>query len=108
MLVRFRSKESAEFVMLGDIAVKLIQLMGHSGTIPGAIAADDVPAALERLREALAIQGAAPAPGPEDEEEAGEEAGEREPPVTLANRAYPLIEMLKAAAANDSYVMWDR
>ncbi|MCG3143615.1 MAG: hypothetical protein HONDAALG_00970 [Gammaproteobacteria bacterium] len=104
MLVRFRSKESAEFVMLGDIAVKLIQLMGHSGTIPGAIAADDVPAALERLREALAIQGAAPAPGPEDEEE----AGEREPPVTLANRAYPLIEMLKAAAANDSYVMWDR
>lgn len=104
MLVRFRSKESAEFVMLGDIAVKLIQLMGHSGTIPGAIAADDVPAALERLREALAIQGAAPAPGPEDEEE----AGEREPPVTLANRAYPLIEMLKAAAANDSYVMWDQ
>ncbi|MCC6713748.1 MAG: DUF1840 domain-containing protein [Gammaproteobacteria bacterium] len=104
MLVRFRSKESAEFVMLGDIAVKLIQLMGHSGTIPGAIAADDVPAALERLREALAIQGAAPAPEPEDEEE----AGEREPPVTLANRAYPLIEMLKAAAANDSYVMWDR
>lgn len=105
MLVRFRSRESAEFVMLGDIAAKLIQLMGHSGTIPGAIAADDVPAALERLREALAVQGAEPASGAEGE---AEEAGEREPPVTLAKRAYPLIEMLKAAAANNSYVMWDR
>jgi len=105
MLVRFRSKESAEFIMLGDIAVKLIQLMGHSGTIPGAIAAEDVPAALQRLREALEIQGAEPAPGPGDEVE---ETGEPEPRVTLANRAYPLIEMLKAAAANDSYVMWDQ
>ncbi|MCG3203148.1 MAG: hypothetical protein NFCOHLIN_03067 [Gammaproteobacteria bacterium] len=106
MLVRFRSKESAEFVMLGDIAVKLIQLMGHSGTIPGAIASEGVPAALQRLREALETQGAEPAPAPESGEE--EEPGERGPRVTLANRAYPLIEMLKAAAANDSYVMWDR
>lgn len=105
MLVRFRSKESAEFVMLGDIAVRLIQLMGHSGTIPGAIAAEGVPAALQRLREALDAVGAEPAPSPENEEA---ETGEREPRVTLANRAYPLIEMLKAAAANDSYVMWDR
>ncbi len=104
MLVRFRSKESAEFIMLGDVAIKLIQMMGHSGAIPGAIAAEEVPAALQRLREALEIEGAEPAPA----EQAGEEqVDEPEPRVTLANRAFPLIEMLKAAAAANSYVMWD-
>lgn len=58
MLVTFRTDVHADILMFGDIAVQLLKLMGHSGAVPGALLADDVPAALERLRQAVAAQPA--------------------------------------------------
>ena len=49
MLVTFSCPVYANITMFGDVAVRLLKLMGHSGTTPGALLADDVPAALERL-----------------------------------------------------------
>ena len=37
MIVTFRSKAHADIMMFGDIAVNLLKLMGHSGTVPGAL-----------------------------------------------------------------------
>src|SRR5690606_27882768 len=54
MLVTFKTKAYANITMFGDVAVKLLRMMGHSGTVPSAILADDVPAALERLKAAIA------------------------------------------------------
>lgn len=59
MIVTFRSKAHADIIMFGDIAVNLLKLMGHSGTVPGALLAEDVPAALDRLRKAVAANKAA-------------------------------------------------
>ena len=53
MLVTFRSKASADVVMFGDVAVRLIKLMGHSGVVPSAIFAEDVGAALCHLKQAV-------------------------------------------------------
>ena len=47
MLVTFSSPVSADITMFGDVALRLIKLMGHSGTIPGALAAEDVAPALQ-------------------------------------------------------------
>ena len=105
MLVTFRTPAYADPLMFGDIAVQLLKLMGHSGTVPGALRAEDVPAALERLRTALAAQPAA-VPNAADREE--EETDENEPRVSLAHRALPLIEWLAAAAAARCDVRWDR
>jgi len=44
--------------MFGDVAVDLLKLMGHSGTVPGAIRAEDVEAALSRLRAGLTAREA--------------------------------------------------
>lgn len=103
MLVHFRTEAYADITMFGDIAVKLLKLMGHSGTVPGAIKADDVPAALEKLREGLGAHGAEPQPAPDltAEEE------RQEPLVNLATRAFPLVELLEAAAADSCDVLWD-
>jgi hypothetical protein len=102
VLITFRSPAHADITYLGAVADTLIRLMGHSGTIPGALAAEDVPAALQRLRAGLRAEAARPAPqeGREDEEET-------ESPVPLAHRALPLIELLEAARASGEYVMWD-
>ena len=54
MIVTFRSKAHADIMMFGDIAVNLLKLMGHSGTVPGALLAEEVPTALDHLRKAIA------------------------------------------------------
>ena len=102
MLVTFRTSAYANIIMFGDIAVTLLKMMGHSGTVPSAIRADDVPAALERLKAAIekdkTAGGSAPRVGHENDAE--------EPPVSLAHRAFPLIELLEAAANRKCDVMW--
>jgi len=103
MLITFRTKAYADITMFGEVALTLIHLMGHSGTVPGAILADDVPAALARLRAAAAASPDAPAPGPKSGH--GDDAGEA--PVTLSHRALPLIALLEAAARDGCNVMWD-
>src|SRR5262245_1006150 len=96
MLVKFDSKVGG-LTMFGDIAVALLKAMGNSGTVPGALLAQDIPTALERLKAAVA---AAP----------GQEGGraEEEPKVSLRQRAYPLIELLERAAKAGADVLWDK
>ncbi|HSM26768.1 MAG TPA: DUF1840 domain-containing protein [Thioalkalivibrio sp.] len=102
MLLTFRSPAFSDITMFGDVGLALIERMGHSPTVPGALASEDVPVALERLRRAIAAEGAEPAPSV-----AGEARNDGEERVSLAHRALPLIQLLEAAAAEDSYVMWD-
>lgn len=101
MLVTFDS-EVGGFTMFGDIAVKLLKLMGHSGTVPSAILAEDIPGALGRLKAALDAEAGSSAPPPSPEPDDGKE----EPPVSVRQRAYPLIDLLTRAAARGCAVMW--
>ena len=102
MLVTFSSKAWADITMFGDVAVKLLKLMGHSGTVPSALLAEDVPKALDRLNAAIGQEKESSVDKVEEEED--DESGERK--VGLALRAYPLIELLTAAAREKCDVMW--
>ncbi|MBS1134789.1 MAG: alternate ATPase, subunit gamma [Burkholderiaceae bacterium] len=103
MLVTFSCPAYANITMFGDAAVRLLKLMGHSGTVPGALLAADLQAALERLE--AAVEADEQSPEPESEASAHGEDGE--PAVGLSHRALPLIELLKAAAKAKCDVMWD-
>ena len=106
MLVTFRTKAYSNITMFGDIAKQLLVLMGHSGTIPSAINAEDVPAALARLEAAVAQRKAAEASDPpEGERERDDYDAPRK--VSLSTRSVPLLELLRAAAANKAGVSWD-
>ena len=101
MLVTFSCPVYANITMFGDVAIRLLRLMGHSGTVPGALLADDVQPALERLQagvKAEAVSGSEEAAEGEDGEQA----------VSLAHRALPLIELLGAAVKANTDVMWDK
>jgi hypothetical protein len=100
MLVTFSSSAYADITMFGDVALRLLKLMGHSGTVPGALLAEDVPAALARLQAAIAAEKRLPEVKTADTED-------DEPAVSLPHRALPLIELLKAAAKAECDVMWD-
>jgi len=103
MLVTFSSPAYADITMFGDVAVQLLNLMGHSGTVPGALGEDDIEAALHRLEAALqALEGQ---PQQADASAHGEDD---EDAVSLSQRAWPLVALLKAAVKAKSYVMWDK
>jgi hypothetical protein len=101
MLVTFTCPAYADITMFGDVAIRLLKMMGHSATVPGALAAEDIRPALDRLVAAVRVeeQSAEPATSGGDDDD--------EPPVSLSHRALPLIELLKAAAEKPCSVMWD-
>lgn len=110
MLVRFSSVKTESITMFGDNAIQLIRMLGASGTVPGAVSAEDLPAAMNSLRERLktattASMGAS-FDGAQTEED--EEGKEREPPVDLATRALPLLDLLQRAASAHVPVMWEK
>ena len=87
--------------MFGDVALALIDIMGHSGSVPGAIRGDNLLTALENLKAGLAALAA------EGVEEAVQDQDDDQPAVSLSQRAVPLIEMLQAAIEAESYLMWE-
>lgn len=100
MLITFSTKAWADITMFGEVAVNLLKLMGHSGTVPGALLAEDIPEALEKLKAGIEAENTKPSePPPDDDPD--------EPKVDLSLRAYPLIELLTAAAKENQNVMWD-
>lgn len=105
MLVTFRSKAWTSITMFGDVADTLLKMMGHSGTVPSAIRARDIPSALANLQRELASTA------PQEEAKAAAQLKDKErgaePYVELQKRAYPLIQMLAKSAEEDADVLWD-
>ncbi len=102
MLVTFHTDAWSNITMFGDTAVTLLKMAGHSGTIPGAFLAADIPAALASLKREL------DAASPQTEKGAPADNGEENspPPVALETRAYPLMQLLAAAVREENDVMW--
>lgn len=104
MLITFQTKAYANITMFGDVAVVLIKLMGHSGTVPGALLAADIPVAMERLKIAVGEHPGEPL-DPATPHAAVDDSDVQH--VSLANRALPLIELLTAAVRDGENVMWE-
>jgi hypothetical protein len=108
-LVVFRSKAAAEIFMFVETAQRLLQILGKAGTQRGVIRADEVADALNRLtvavdREKTELREQREAR--QSDERAGKAHGEPLAPITLGQRAFPLIEMLRAAQRKRVDVTW--
>jgi hypothetical protein len=101
MLITFKTPTYADITMFGDVAKALIRMMGHSGAIPGAILAEDVPKALQALRAAVMNNPDTPLNPQHDDDASPSES------VSLSKRALPLLALLEAAARDGKNVMWD-
>jgi hypothetical protein len=102
MLVQFKS-DVGGFTMFGEVAQKLLRMCGHSGTVPGAIPAEDLAAARDRLREALEHVEATG----DDAVQVRDDDESAEPPVPLRRRAFPLLDLLDRAVTEGCGVHWD-
>jgi hypothetical protein len=98
MLVRFETKAFSPILMLGDVAIRLLKIMGRSGAVPGAISGDDVPLALRRLQSGVSTVA-------KDRTAELSEDGEART-VDIEVRAFPLVELLRHASNHGFDVIW--
>ena len=97
MLVTFETRSGPRITLFGDVAKRLLKLMGQSGKVPGALMPEDVEVARRSLVEAVELSDS-------DEHPEADEDGEAS--VSIRHRALPLIELLTTAAAEQAHVTW--
>jgi len=106
-LVIFRSKAAAEITMFAENARRIFEVIGRPESARGVITAEQVPDALQRLTAAVEHEKAQPKAASTDaanDEPEGKAVQARG--VTFSQRAFPLIEMLRAAQKKSADVTW--
>lgn len=108
-LVVFRSKAAGEIFMFAETARRIFEILGRSEAPRGVITAEQVPDALRRLEAAVEQEKAdikARAEATDQDDRRGTDGPAAPAPITLGQRAFPLIEMLRAAAKRNVDITW--
>lgn len=110
MLIKFHSKAAADVLMYERHAEPLLQLLGKDlsrGIITAEQTADAIAAIEAEIARSDAVaqtETASPEADPRQEEE--EDDPKTRENVRLSVRAYPLLEMLRAAHRQQADVVW--
>ena len=107
MLVVFESKAAARILMLGEHALKVLQAadkLSPGQELPerGVFTAEQLPQAIANLEATLA-EDEGYQPQDDDDDDKPHPLSEK---VSLSQRAFPLLEMLRAAEKMQTTVMW--
>jgi len=107
-LIVFRSKAAGEIFMFAETARRILGIIGKEDTPRGVISAEQVGEALVRLAAAVEEEKAQLEQAREEAEQAQRrgEPAEGGRAITLGQRAYPLLEMLRAAQNKRVDVTW--
>ncbi|MCO5106057.1 MAG: DUF1840 domain-containing protein [Burkholderiaceae bacterium] len=110
MIYEFKSRATGSVIMTKPVAEWILKIVGKTPGATGIVTVDQMPAAIAALRKAIDEEraalraesegGAAPPAAP------AEATGDEAYPVSLAQRAFPFIEMLEAAHAAGKDVTW--
>lgn len=101
MIITFLSDAHESLTMFGDVAEQLIKYMGYD-VKAGIIKSENISQALTELKNALAQNPPAVTPASTDDWD----NQENEKPISLAHRAFPLIEMLEDSSKENCDVKW--
>jgi Domain of unknown function (DUF1840) len=101
MLFKFKSKATADLIMLEQHGSHLLRIVGKEPTPKGILLCADIPQALARLQEAIDEQDELA----RTREDRGESADHADL-VTLRQRAVPFMDMLRRCMHNDCDVVW--
>jgi len=99
MIYKFRSKAAGDLIMTQPVGERVLALIGKAHTPQGIIEVDQLPAAIAALEAAVAAE--APRSANEDDAAAG-----RSDRVSLRQRAWPMLEMMKRSLAEKQPITW--
>ncbi|MBS3936186.1 MAG: DUF1840 domain-containing protein [Sulfuritalea sp.] len=108
MIITFKSAACADLIYFGDVARRLMTLMGKEATDRGIVTVEQLPAAIARLKDAIAADCACHRRIVQEEERGREpdEAGGERAAVSLTQRALPLLALLEESLAERKPVVW--
>ncbi len=120
MLYKFKSRSTADLILLEPQGRRLLQIIGKEPGPTGIVTVAQIPAAVAALEAAVvaeehqmaAQQEAAAAAAREAQGGSGDDAGEKDADgqrsefVSLRQRAAPFLEMLRRSAEGGHDVVW--
>jgi len=110
MLYTFKSKATADLLMLGSNGDELLRIIGKDVTPRGILLAADMPAAIRAIEAAIQrVEEHSRLVTSRDAKEATDNdtpRADKAPPVGLSQRAWPMVEMMKVASAAGEPITW--
>lgn len=106
MLYRFKSRATADLVMLEASGRRLLELLGKNPDAPGVITVAQMPDAVAALSAAVVADEAERARLAQEAQARDEPPPEPADKVTLRMRVAPFIEMLHHCMREKSDVVW--
>ena len=107
MLFKFKSKACADLIMLESDGRRILRAMTGDAPIKGIVQWADMPQALSRLEAAVAEDEAQRQARLQEAKARGEEVSEADPQaVRLAQRAAPMVQMLRRCMAEEADLVW--
>ncbi len=104
-LYRFKSRETGDLVMLQAHGQRILEIIGKDPAAPGILVPEQMPAAVQALRDAVRAEEALQQ-RLKDEAEARGELPPAFDPVNLRVRSTPFIEMLQRCEKARVEVVW--
>jgi Domain of unknown function (DUF1840) len=102
VIYKFKSKATGDVIMLGPQGDQLLRLIGREPQAQGIFEVAAMPGVIQALEAAVAAEGAAAA-----NTDAAQDDGERAArQVSLRQRVWPMVEMLRRAHAAGEPVVW--
>ncbi len=105
MLYKFKSKAAGDLIMMGPSGDQVLRIVGKDPAPKGIIEPDAMPAAIAALERAVAEDEAARERAEREAEAEGRTLAPREG-VSLRQRAWPMVEMLRRAQAAGHDIVW--
>ena len=105
MIYKFKSKAAGDVIMMGPTGDDVLRLIGKPAGASGIIEVADMAAAIAALEQAVAAAEQARAEADREAVAEGKKAAPREG-VTLRQRTWPLIEMMKRSMAERADIVW--
>lgn len=107
MLYQFKSRATGSVFMIQSVAEHVLAIIGKKPGQTGIITVEQIPAAIAALHKAVEESEASP----QDTRESGGDGNGRDEEqngaaISLAQRAYPFIEMLEDAHRAGKDVTW--
>ena len=98
MMYKFKSKAAGDLIMTQPVGDRVLSLIGKAATPQGIIEADQMSAAMSALEAAVAVES----PKPDGDDDGGSKADR----VSLRQRVWPMVEMMKRALAGKEPITW--
>jgi hypothetical protein len=105
MIYKFKSAATGDLIMMGPTGDALLRALGREPAPKGIIEPADMPAAMAAIAQAVQTDEAARAQAEQEAAARGERLKPTEGPG-LRQRLWPMVEMLKRAAAAAEPVVW--